>query len=296
MQEFSALLNCSPLAGPFGLEVHGIDATRAQPPAVVEELRRLVAEHCCLVLPGQDLSEEQHVAFVGLFGETVVPWLHAVELNTLARMKELPGRPGYTGKVPGVVYFMNGPEYRDEPEDNYLQGWHADMTHVQVSLPLVFLHCLAAPEYGYETWISNQYSGYEALDAETRALAEGLRVAHSFRHIFPNLPPVLHPVIQKHPLSGRRAIFGLPGSAEAVPVGLSSEAAKDLMAKLTAHLADERCIYRHRWRAGDVLVWDNRCALHRRGPQVKGQTRILRRCMASDGHAERLRAGLMGGA
>ena len=116
------------LGAPLGVEVRGVDATRTPAPDVVAELRRLVAEHCCVLLREQSLTEDQHVAFVGAFGDTVIPWLHAVELNTLSRMNELPGRPGYTGAAPGVVYFFNGPQYRDEPEDGYLQGWHADMT------------------------------------------------------------------------------------------------------------------------------------------------------------------------
>jgi taurine dioxygenase len=287
-------LSIAPLDGPFGVEVTGVDTAAAPAPALARELRRLVAEHCCVVLREQDLTEEQHVAFVAGFGETVIPWLHAVELNTLARMDELPGRPGYTGKVPGVVYFFNGPDYRDEPDDGYLQGWHADMTHVQVSLPLAFLHCLEAPEHGYETWISNQYTGYDLLDARTKARVESLDVPHSFRHIFSHLPAVLHPAVLTHPISRRRCIFGIPGSAESSFVGVDAEECEKLMAALTAHLDDERCIYRHRWRRHDILLWDNRCALHRRGPQAKGQTRILRRVMAGDGAPEEVRSAFMG--
>ena len=287
-------LEVAALDAPLGVEVRGVDATRPPSPEVAEELRRLVAEHCCVLLRGQDLTEEQHVAFAAGFGETVVPWLHAVELNTLARMRELPGRPGYTGAVPGVVYFFNGPGYRDEPEDGYQQGWHADMTHVQVTLPLVFLHALEATGRGYETWLSNQYLAYERLDPATKARVDALLIAHSFRHVFPNLPPVLHPVILTHPLSGRRSIFGIPGSAEAAPVGVPPEEAAPLMQKLTAHLEDERFYYKHAWRKGDILIWDNRCALHRRGPQVKGETRILRRVMAGDGPPDALRRGFMG--
>ena len=283
-----------PIEAPLGVEVRGVDATRTPSAERVAALRQLVAEHCCVLLRDQTLTEEQHVAFVASFGATVVPWLHAVELNTLARMDELPGRPGYTGAVPGVVYFFNGPKYRDEPDDGYLQGWHADMTHLQVSLPLVFLHSLEAPEHGYETWLSNQYLAYEQLEPETRQAVRELWIHHSFRHIFPNLPPVLHPVILEHPRSKRRCVFGIPGSAEAAPLGVAPDEAAGLVAKLTAHLDDERFIYKHRWRKGDLLIWDNRCALHRRGPQAKGQTRVLRRVMASDGSPEELRQGFMG--
>ena len=287
-------LEVAALDAPLGVEVRGVDATRRPSPELARELRRLAAEHCCVLLRGQDLTEDQHVAFVAGFGETVVPWLHAVELDTLARMRELPGRPGYTGKVPGVVYFFNGPGYRDEPEDGYLQGWHADMTHVQVTLPLVFLNALEATGRGYETWLSNQYLAYERLDPATQTRVDPLLIPHSFRHVFPNLPAVLHPVILTHPLSRRRCIFGIPGSAEGCPVGMAPEEAAVLMPKLTAHLDDERFFYRHTWHKGDLLIWDNRCALHRRGPQVKGETRILRRVMAGDGVPEELRRGFMG--
>ena len=287
-------MEIQPLDAPFGLEIRGVDATRRPSPEVAVRLRKLVAEHCCLVLRDQRLTEEQHVAFVEGFGETVVPWLHAVELDTLSRIDELPGRPGYTGALPGVVYFVNGPRYRDEPTDGYLQGWHADMTHLQVSLPLVFLNAIEAPEHGYETWISNQYLAYESLRPEVRARIDELWIPHSFRHVFPNLHPVLHPVALKHPLSERRAVYGIPGSAEAVPIGVSAEEAAELETLLTAHLDDDRFLYKHRWRDGDILVWDNRCALHRRGPQSKGQTRVLRRVMAGDGHPDELRRFMMG--
>jgi taurine dioxygenase len=288
-------LELLPLEAPLGAEVRGIDATTTLSDQVVRELKVAIAEHACIVLRNQRLScESEHVAFAERLGDTVIPWLHAVERNTLARIKELPGRPGYTGEHASAVYFVNGPEYRDKADDGYLQGWHADMTHLQVPLPYATLYCAEAPDYGYETWFANQYLAYESLDETTRRRVDELEMCHSFRHVFPNLPPVIHPVALKHPISGRKAIYGIPGVADASPLGVSRVEGEEIMAKLTAHLGDERFVYRHVWRTGDLVIWDNRCTLHRRGPQAHGQTRVLRRVMAGDGTPEEVRRQLMG--
>ncbi len=283
-----------PLGASMGVEVHDVDASATPSAEVVRALKQLIAVHSFIVLRGQPLDEKRHVAFAEAIGDTVVPWLNAVEPNTLARIKELPGRPGYTGAHPGVVYFVNGPQYRDQPDDGYLQGWHADMTHLQVPLHYATLSAIEVPDYGYETWLSDQCLAYERLDDTTKRRVDALFITHSFQHVFPRLPPVVHPVILTHPLSGRRSIYGIPGVADACPLGVTPAEGAELMAKLIAHLDDERFIYKHTWRTGDLLIWDNRCVLHRRGPQAKGQTRILRRVMAGDGDAPTVRQIMLG--
>lgn len=283
-----------PFAGNFGATIQGLDTGRPPDPETARRLKRIIAERGFVLLRGQALDEAAHVAFAERLGDTTVPWLNAVELGTLARIKELPGRPGYTGTHPGAVYFVNGPEYRDTPDDGYLQGWHADMTHLQVPLHYATLYAIEAPRFGYETWLSDQSLAYEQLDAETRAQGENLQIFHRFQHVFPRLPPVAQPLFLAHPLTGRRSIYGIPGVADPAPIGLTAEAGAALMAKLTAHLDDDRFLYRHVWRQGDLLIWDNRCVLHRRGPQAKGQTRILRRVMAGDGDPLTVRALLSG--
>ena len=290
-----AALEVRPLEAPLGAELLGLDVSALPGPETVREIKRAVAQHgCVFARGGAPLAEADHVRFAAAFGDTNVPWLNAVELNTLARMTELPGRPGYTGEHPGVVYFVNGPRYRDKPDDGYLQGWHADMTHLQVPLHYAILNALETPDYGYETWLSSQTLAYEALEPALRARVDGLYIKHSFQHVFPRLPPVVHPVALPHPITGRRAIYGIPGAAEACPLGVSPEEGVQIMAALTAHLESERFVYRHVWRTGDLLLWDNRCVVHRRGPQAGGQTRVLRRVMAGDGDPFAVRQMLQG--
>lgn len=287
-------LGVIPFDAPLGAEIKGVDASQASRPEVVRCLKKAIADYGCVLIRNQELSEEQHVGFAGAFGDTVVPWLNAVELNTVARMDQLPGQPGYTGAHAGVVYFFNGPRYRDEPGDGYLQGWHADMTHLQVSLHYALLHAIEAPDRGYETWFSNQYLAYENLDGATKKRIDQLQITHSFRHVFPNLPSVVHPIVLTHPISRRRCIYGIPGSADACPLGVSAQEGAEIFQKLTAHLETEKFVYKHVWKTGDLMIWDNRCVLHRRGPQVKGETRILRRVMAGDGDPHAVRRALMG--
>jgi taurine dioxygenase len=287
-------LHVSPYQARFGAEVDGVDASVPPNAELIVELKQRIAEHGFIVIREQHLTEDQHVAFTKGFGDITVPWLNSVEQNTLARIKELPGRPGYTGVHPGTVYFCNGPEYRDEPDDGYLQGWHADMTHLQVPLCYACLNSLEAPDYGYETWLSDQYLAYEQLDEETRKRVDDLSIVHSFAHVFPNLPKVIQPVVLTHPISGRRAIYGIPGVAEPVPLGVSEQEAEQLLEKLTAHLTSGQGVYKHSWKKGDLLIWDNRCVLHRRGPQAKGQTRVVRRIMAGDGDPPSVRQFMLG--
>lgn len=287
-------LELLPIEAPLGAEVTGVDASVPPTRAVVSYLKRALAEYGCVLLRGQQLEEAQHVAFAAGFGETVVPWLNAVEANTIARIKELPGRPAYTGAHPGSVYFFNGPQYRDKSDDGYLQGWHADMTHLQVPLPYALLNAIEAPDRGYETWFSNQFLAFEHLPEATRKRIDKLLITHSFQHVFANLPPVVHPVALTHPISGRRAIYGIPGVADARPLGVSRAEGDELMVELKAHLETNAFVYKHAWRTGDLMIWDNRCVLHRRGPQTPGQTRILRRIMAGDGDPSAQRQALMG--
>lgn len=285
-----------PLDAPLGARVTGVDAGAAPDPELIATLRQAVTEHGVLVLRDQDLvDEDRQVAFSAAFGETSVPWLHLTEVDTFSRRSELPGRPYYTGVHPGCHYWVNGPGYWDNADDGLLQEWHSDLSYLQTPLPFSLLYALEAPDDGYQTWYRDQYAVYDGLDEATRRRVDDLVIPHTFQQSFPGLSPALHPVALVHPVSGRRCIYGIPGFADDLPIGVSEEEGRELMAKLTADIEAETHIYKHAWRKGDLLIWDNRCVTHRRGPQQQGQTRILRRTQAADGDAAELRRQLLGG-
>lgn len=284
-----------PIDAPLGAEITGVDASAPPADDLVRALKKALAEYGVLVFRGQHLAHEhEQVAFTQAFGETVVPWLHGGERNTFARIEEISPRPAYTGEHPSCVYWVNGPGYYDRPDDGYAQDWHADVSYLQNPLHYSFLYALEAPESGYQTWYASRYAAYDDLDEATKKRLEGQSIPHEFKSAFPNLSGALHPLVLKHPISGRRALYGVPGYDRGAPVGMTEAEWRPIRKRLEANLAEERFLYKHHWRTGDLLVWDNRCVLHRRGPQVRGQTRILRRTVAGDGSASDLRKRLLG--
>lgn len=283
------------LGAGVGAEVQGVDASSPLEPGQVKQLKSIVAKFGVVVLRRQNLDEEaRQVAFSDALGQTVVPWLHIGEKNTFSRRDEMDGRPFYTGEHPSCHYWVNGPGYWDNADDGLLQEWHADLSYLQNPLPYSILYALQSPDHGYETWFRDQAAVYESLDPETRSQIDKLSIPHRFHETFPELSPALHPVVWKHPHTGRRAIYGIPGFADESPVGPPAEQGRALIERITGDLNDERFLYKHQWRSGDLVVWDNRSVIHRRGPQASGQARILRRTQAADGGPAELRQQLLG--
>jgi alpha-ketoglutarate-dependent taurine dioxygenase len=288
-------LQLRPFDLPLGAQVYGLDAALPPDPDAVKALKQALADYGVVVLRQQHLDDEAaQVRFSEAFGETIVPWLYGGEANTFARRHELSKRPAYTGVHPSCVYWVNSPDYWDNPNDGYAQDWHADVSYLQNPLHYSFLYALQAPDEGYQTWFASQYAAYDRLDEDTRQRIAPLSISHEFKSAFPNLSGALHPLVLKHPISGRKALYGIPGYTKGYPVGLTEAEGRALMARLEAHIQEEDAFYKHVWQTGDLVIWDNRCVLHRRGPQVQGQTRILRRTVAADGDAQALRRYLLG--
>ncbi len=288
-------IDVRPLDAPLGAEIVGIDVSVRPDNARVDDLKKALAEFGVLVFRDQNLEHERdQVAFSDAFGDSVVPWLHGGEQNTYRKIREISPRPAYTGEHPSCVYWVNGPDFYDRPNDGYAQDWHADLSYLQNPLWYSFLYAVEAPESGYQTWFNSQYAAFDSLDETARTKLEGCSISHEFKSAFPNLSGALHPVVRRHPRSGRNALFGIPGYIHGRPVGLPEEEWTQILSGIEARIEAERFLYKHEWRTGDLLVWDNRCVLHRRGPQLRGQTRILRRSVAGDGTAEDLRMRLLG--
>lgn len=288
-------MQARPLEAPLGAEVIGLDASAEPSPEVVAFLKDALATYGVVVLRDQRLDDEDdQVRLSKAFGETVVPWLHAGERDTFSRRREISKRPAYTGRHPSCVYWVNSPDDWDNPDDGFAQDWHSDLSYLQIPLHYSFLYAITAPDRGYETWFADQYAAYDGLDEDTKRRIERLDIGHDFKSAFPKLPGVLHPLVQTHPRSGRKALYGIPGYARGVPVGMGEEEGEALMRRLVAHLDEDGPVYRHVWRTGDLLIWDNRCVMHRRGPQIRGETRVLRRTVAADGHTKEIREWLLG--
>jgi taurine dioxygenase len=243
----------------FGAEIHGVDlanATDAERAAVVAEFHRSGA----IVLRDQQMNPAQLTAFGEAFG--------ALEGHTLQDFT-LPGYPH--------IYVLSNRIENGRPVGAHNDGigWHTDYGFKAEPVMCTMLYALQVPEEGSDTLLADQCAAYAALSDERRAAIDGLKMIHSYeflmtsrehnRHpLTPEIkaanPDVIHPLIRTHPADGRKALWVSGGTRGFV--GMDQAESFALIDELTEFVTQERFVYRHKWRKGDVLVWDNRCTLH----------------------------------
>lgn len=251
----------------FAAEVAGVDLSRPLGGATWSALHAAWLAHKVIVLRGQSLSAADFYAFGERFGPP--------EPHTLAVYRH-PERPGIT-LLSNRVEMGRPKGIRDAGSH-----WHSDYSYKAVPADATLLYALEIPEEGGDTLFVDMAAAYAALPGHLKRRIDGRVARHQYRwhrdRDHPEgrwrlmseaeraqTPEVEHPVVRRHPETGQRAIFVFPGITSGVKgvVGLSEDESASLLAALYAHCEDPRFQYRHKWRAGDVLVWDNRATMHR---------------------------------
>jgi len=272
-------LEIRPLTPVVGAEIVGIDL------ATVDEdgfaaIRTAFDHHAGLLFRGQDLAPEQLVAFSRRFGELD----HAPVMEN--------GRTA----VPGLpeVYLVSNIKGSDGKEIGSLGAgeavWHTDMSYLPAPPDISMLHAIEVPPAGGDTWLCGMNAAYNALpDALKRRIA-GLRIKHDGTYnsggyvrqgVTPTddpreSPGTYHPVVIAHPNTGQPLLY-LGRRRMAHIEGLDLEASEALLDEFWSYATREENAYRHRWRVGDVLMWDNRATMHRRDPFDASARRLMRR-------------------
>ena len=265
----------------LGAEVDGLDLAKPLPPAASEAIEAAWRERLVVVFRGQNLSDPQLIAFSKNFGELDPPGPNPYgesfnkqhpEINIISNVIEQ-GRPiGSLGDGEAV--------------------WHADMTYVQVPPKAAVLHALEVPppEAGGNTYFANMFAACEALPAELKQAAAGKIAVHdasrnSAGELRKGYQPVTdvretvgahHPLIRTEPKSGRKALF-LGRRPNAYVLGLELAESEALLDALWRHATQPRFAMCHRWRLGDVLMWNNLAVLHRRDPFDPATRRVMHR-------------------
>ena len=251
----------------LGAEVTGIDLSRPPADAAIAAIRQALLEHLVLVFPGQKLSAPEQIAFSRRFGDLVRrvrdDFLHAEFPDVLVLSNRKEGGE-YVGATPAYAGFT----------------WHGDLTYAERPSMGSMLHALEAPGEGGDTAFANMYTAYETLPEETRRRIGGLKAIHvrdrrqnpraqltedfdrdADEYYGVPVPDSVHPMVRTHPESGRKALFVSPRFAVAIE-GMDDEEAQPLLDELFAHQRCPEFIYRHQWRQGDLVFWDNRCTIH----------------------------------
>ena len=194
---------------------------------------------------------------------------------------------------PEIHYISNQDKFPDGRRYIPGEGWHTDHSNDTRPPKATILHAVTLPSTGGDTQFANMAAAYDALPETLRRRLDGLvaihvyQSSHSERKLM-SLPAVakervpnavLHPIVRTHPENGRRSIYINPIRIEGI-VGLDHKEALPLLDLLLAHATETRFQYRHEWRPGDFVMWDDRCLLHKaNGDYDMNELRYLYRVM-----------------
>ena len=245
-----------PLSPVLGASIVGLDLRESLPETTKHAVYDAFIRYHVLCFRNQHLDQGQQIAFTEQFG-TLERHI-ASNRGTVNPLVHIVTNLGADGKPSGKVASTR---------------WHSDKSfRAQPSLATI-LHALVMPPEGGETCFVNMIAAYEALPEAEKAELEGVRVVHSWEvsqvragnkvppEEIADAPPMSHPLVRTIPETGRKALF--MGERAVFFEGHPEEAGRARLEKLTAHAVEERFVYRHKWTQGDLLMWDNRCLLHR---------------------------------
>jgi alpha-ketoglutarate-dependent taurine dioxygenase len=259
----AAALHIRALEAPFAAEVAGIDLNLPLSEGERAAVHDAFLAHQVLVFPGQSIEKLSQIRFAEYFGPL-----------------ELPVNKDYLGADHPALHVVSnlGPDGKPAPRrtlanpGNYF--WHSDASYMAVPSMATLLFAIQVPPEGGDTCFANLQLAYEALPEATRERIDGLKAIHSWAQSRLNsgsrpateaenrlAPPVAHPLVRTHPETGRRGLY--LGNHTSHIEGLAVEEGRALLADLLAHSIEPRFVYRHRWRPGDLVMWDNRCLVHR---------------------------------
>ncbi|MEL0105333.1 MAG: TauD/TfdA family dioxygenase [Rhodospirillaceae bacterium] len=257
-------MNIQPISPVLGAEVSALDIAKPLDAEAVEMLRRALADHCILVFRNQSLTPEQHIAFSRRFGSLAE---HVLQDYLL------PGFP--------QIYVISNVKEDGKPVGRAGAGqyWHSDLSYMAKPSMGSIMYALEVPPGRGDTLFSNMYRAYEALPDHKKETLKNLKAVHDFaftqktqiagkgltkpasKETLAKTPPVEHPVVRTHPESRRKALYVNPGMTTHL-VGVAEDQSRAMLDELFEHAVSDDFVCRHRWQAGDVVFWDNRCSMH----------------------------------
>jgi alpha-ketoglutarate-dependent 2,4-dichlorophenoxyacetate dioxygenase len=273
----------------FVAEIGGVDLSRPLDEAAFSGILDAFNEHSVLVFPGQPLSDEQQVAFSLRFGPLEQTTQSIARNERLAReISDLSNVDARGRLIPS-----------DDRRMLYHAGnqlWHSDSSFKRVPALASLLSAREVPPQGGETEFASLRAAWVALPEPTRRRLEELIAVHHFAYsrglIAPGLltpeqeaelPPVRQRLVRTNPVNGRPALY--LGSHASHIVGRPVDEGRALLRELLAFATQPEFVYRHAWRVGDLVMWDNRAVLHRGRPWDTGRHRRVmhRTTVAGDG-------------
>lgn len=270
----------------LGARIEGLDLSQSLSPATISAVRQALGRYGVISFPRQTLSAQQLHDFSAQFG--------SLEINVGGMFQE----PG----LPQVMILSNiVKDGKPVGIGDAGQDWHTDMSYSGTVAYANVLHALVVPQRDGKplggTQFADMAAAYDALPESVRARIDGRTATHDFEKFWEMMrrernsprppltdaqrrtkPPVSHPMVIVHPVSGRRSLYANPGYAMFID-GMPREQSDELLEMLFAHQVQERFVFTFQWTVGDVLMWDNLRVIHRAladyGPT---EHRMMKRC------------------
>ena len=266
----------TPLNGHTGAEIFGLDLTREIDPETRSVLNHAFAQFHVLVVRDQKYGPEEFLRAVQVWGE--------LQPHDKKEM-HVPGFP--------QMYYVSNEQ--TVPGKRYISGetFHTDHSNHPAPPKATILYPVSLPSQGGDTQYVNMHAAYDDLPDATKRRIDGLKAVHVYlskyspRELRPLSdeslkalpPPGIHPLVRIHPENGRKALFLNPVRIEAI-VGMPDDEALDLVTELMTHATQKKYEYRHQWRYGDLVLWDNRSVMHKANPDYDmNERRYLYRLM-----------------
>ncbi len=270
-------ITVTPITKHIGADISGIDLTQDISDAQFAQIHDAWMQHHVLRFRGQNMTKEQLQTFSRRFGE-----LDKAPINTT-------GKPWVEGFPDMTVMSNIKVDGKSIGSLGYGEAvWHTDMSYNDITPSGALLYGVEVTKTGGETGFLNMYHAYETLPADLKAAIEGKTIKHDasrnsagdlragFKAVTDprEAPGAVHPVVVRHPVTGRKALF-LGRRPFGYVMGMSLEDSEALLNRLWAHASQEDLAWFQKWKVGDLLIWDNRCVMHKRTAFDASERRLL---------------------
>jgi len=254
-------LNIRKLTGHFGAEILDIDLSEPMSDATFAAVSTAFDENSLILFRGQSLTPAQHIAFSSRWGELEH---HVLQEYTLPDHPEL--------------FVLTNKKKDGKPLGAHKTGWHWHIDNTYMPRPSLGsqLYAREVPPEGGDTWFTSLTAAYDSLPEDLRARIADLKAVHSYAHVYvlkypdreplseerkAQVPDLVHPVVRTHPATGRKVLYISEYIIKQF-IGMSAEESRELLDELNARATTDELIYRHQWRVGDLICWDNRATMH----------------------------------
>lgn len=269
-------ITVAPVSPALGAEIGGVDIARGVSEQQITELKQAYSDYGVIFFRDQVITPEQYIAFAERWGQ----------ININRFFKAVDGYPQIA-------------EVRKEPQQtaNIGSRWHTDQSYDQIPAMGSLLYAREVPSAGGDTLFASMYAAHDALSSGLRNTLANLRAEHSSRHVFGEggyandesndlagrlgnpdaaIQNSIHPVVIRHPLSGRSALY-VNGNFTVKFEGWTEEESQPLLAYLCAHASRDEFIFRFKWQKDSMAIWDNRATHHCALNDYHGERRLMHR-------------------